>query len=157
MAQKVFMNDKGLAIFKCPECENISTKDIGSFDKIQKVKRIKCRCYCGHAFTVSLEKRRYFRKATQLVGRYVTRSREDEQIRGTMIVIDVSQSGLMFKTNVNHDLEIGDEVKVDFFLDKERNISISKEGIIRRIIDRKVGIQFHSTEHYDAFGKLFIS
>jgi len=45
---------------------------------------------------------------------------------------------------------------VEFILEKKQEKFISKKGVIRRIIDKKVGIQFDTTEHYDQFGKLLL-
>ena len=156
MELRVFMNDNGVATFKCPKCQNLQIKDIGKFNKITNVKKIKCSCSCGNTFRVILEKRKFFRKDAELVGRYRIRSQDNKEKRGTFTIIDVSQSGLMFITNVKHDLQIGDELIVEFYIDKEQNFLVSKEGIIRRIIDKKVGIQLNTTEHYDRFGRLFI-
>ena len=156
MEHSVFMNDKGLATFKCPKCLISRTKDIGNFDKIAVVNRIKCSCSCGNSFTVKLEKRKFYRKDIELVGRYISLTQESNEMRGSIKIIDISQSGLMFKTNIKHDLKIGDKLMVEFILEKKQEKFISKKGVIRRIIDKKVGIQFDTTEHYDQFGKLLI-
>lgn len=156
MEPRVFMNNDGLATFKCPKCQKLKTKDIGKFDKITKVKRIKCTCSCGNTFSVIFEKRKCFRKDIELMGRYKARSQDDKEMIGTCTITDVSQSGLMFFTNLKHDLTIGDKLMVEFYIDQEQDILVSKEGVIRRIIDRKVGIEFNTTEHYDLFGRLFI-
>jgi hypothetical protein len=156
MEPRVFMNEDGLATFKCPKCQNLQTKDIGKFDKIDQVKRIKCTCSCGNTFTVIFEKRKFFRRDIELVGRYKTRSKDDKEIRGTCTIIDVSQSGLLFTTNVKHDLEIGDQLEVEFYIDEEQTFLVLKKGVIRRIIDRNVGIEFNTTQHLDRYGWLFI-
>ncbi len=156
MELRVFMNDNGLATFKCPKCQNLQVKDIGKFDKITKVTKIKCTCSCGHTFTVIFEKRKFFRKEVELQGRYKTRSQENKEKRGTFTIIDVSQSGLMLITNVKHDLKIGDKLILEFYIDEEQNFLIRKEGIIRRIIDKKIGIHLNMIDHCDRFGRLFI-
>ena len=156
MALKVFINEKGLATFKCPACSHTQTKSIGSFDKIARVKKIKCSCPCGNIFTAILEKRAFYRKEANFVGRYIYRPPDGLEMRGALQVLDVSQSGLLFKTNLKHDLSVGMKITVEFYLDEERNILITKEGTVRRIIEKKVGIKFLTAEHYDQLGKFLM-
>jgi hypothetical protein len=51
---------------------------------------------------------------------------------------------------------VGDQIWVEFYIDKEGNRLVRKEGIIRGIRGQNIGMEFLTTEHYDEFGKLLL-
>ncbi len=75
-------------------------------------------------------------------------------MHGLLYVLDVSQSGLRFKISMDPVFKVGDKILVEFYIDKEGNRIVRKEGIIRGIRGQDVGLEFLSTEHYDEYGKL---
>jgi hypothetical protein len=73
MIEKVFITSNNTATFVCPQCGNVTTTDVSKFAATNKKITVKCHCNCGHHFTVSLEKRRQYRKVTDLSGMYYHR------------------------------------------------------------------------------------
>ena len=154
MEKKVFMTEQGLVTITCPECQNTVTKCVNDYESIDIVKKIKCTCSCGALFKVTLEKRKYFRKDTNYSGRYTYKASDGSQKNGLLYIVDISQSGLRFKINTDPVFNIDDQVTVEFYLDKKGDQIVRKEGIIRGIRGKNIGMEFLTTEHYDVFGKL---
>jgi len=154
MERRVFMTEQGMVTITCPECQNTVTKRIGEYEHIDDVKKIKCSCSCGTSFKVILEKRKYFRQDTHYSGKYKYTAADGSNKNGLLYVLDVSQSGLKFKINMDPVFKIGDQIFVEFYIDKQGNRVVRKDGIIRGIRGKTVGMEFLSTEHYDEFGKL---
>jgi hypothetical protein len=156
MDKKIFMTEQGMATISCPECQNTVTKCIGEHELIDKVKKINCSCSCGHSFKVIIEKRQFFRKGTHFSGKYKYCLSDGSEKYGLLYVLDVSQSGLRFKINIEPVFNVGDQIWVEFYIDKEGNRLVRKEGIIRGIRGQNIGMEFLTTEHYDEFGKLLL-
>ena len=85
--------------------------------------------------------------------KYTFKTHDGSEKHGLLYVLDVSQSGLRFKINMDPVFEVGDQLWIEFYIDKEGNRVVRKEGIIRGIRGHDVGLQFLSTEHYDEYGK----
>ena len=154
MEKKIFMTEQGMATITCPDCQNTVTKCIGDYELIDKVKRIRCSCSCGALFKVTLEKRKYFRKETHYSGKYTYKAPDGKNKNGLLYVMDISQSGLKFKTNMEPLFGVGDQIMVEFYIDQKGKRIVRKEGIIRGIRNENIGMEFLTNEHYDEFGKL---
>ena len=145
--RKVFMNSENIATFVCPECQRIKNADVSKYKEINKAVRVKCRCSCGHTYTVLLERRRFYRKEARLSGSYLFGPR---QIRAPMMVKDLSRTGLRFEMKIKRELKIGDKITVEFQLNDANKTLVKKESVIRSIVDPYVGVEFCAPDATDA-------
>lgn len=142
MIQKVFITSKNTATFVCPECGNSTVVDVSKYASIDKKVTVNCRCICSHNFKVSLEKRRQYRKATNLPGVYYHDRGHGDVDKGNMRVVDISSNGLKLKLNVERPFDGGDKLRVEFHLDDKRHTFIKKEVIVRNTHKNLVGTSF---------------
>lgn len=156
MPAKIFVNIENLAVFKCPQCGISRTVDMTKHQSHGKTIPTKCTCKCGHIFfvTVIMEKRKYYRKDTNLPGKFSTLKNE---ISGLMSVKNVSLSGLRFKLNEKKGLKVGDRVNVEFTLDDNQRSVIQKEAEIRSIKDLSIDAEFTDVELYGRLGPYLFS
>ena len=148
-AQKVFISNNNTATFVCPQCGNVSTANVAKYAAIDKKVTVNCKCNCGHHFKVSLEKRRQYRKETDLPGTYYHRMPNGEMDKGIMRVVDISSKGLKLRLNVERKFEIGEQLRVEFHLDDKRRTPINKDVIVRNVKKNLVGTSFAPTEGDD--------
>jgi len=149
MEEKVFIDSRNFAVFKCPECGNSWKKDLTPIrDRINKNgHRIKFRFPCGHSCSVSFDNRRHQRKATKLTGAFI---HERSQRRGIIEVINISKSGIGFKLNSKQFMHVGDRLALKFNLDDPERSFVYEEGIIKKIEGNDVGVEFCEFRHRDA-------
>lgn len=145
--EKVHISNSNTATFVCPNCENTSTVDVSRYTKVEKRVTVKVKCRCSHEFTVVLEKRKKYRKQTNLPGNYANLN--DNNDKGVMTVVDISSTGLKLKLNVGRDFNIGDELKVEFNLDDKRHTEIKKNVVVQNISGNYVGVAFAPNEPDD--------
>jgi predicted RNA-binding Zn-ribbon protein involved in translation (DUF1610 family) len=146
MVQKVFITSKNTATFVCPECGNSTVADVSKYASLSSAVTVKCTCNCSHQFKVSLEKRRQYRKTTDLPGMYYYDIAKGEVDKGIMRVVDISSNGLKLKLNVERKFEGGETLRVEFHLDDKRRTFINKEVIVRNVRKNLVGTSFAPTE-----------
>ena len=149
MDQKVFITSNNTATFVCPQCGNTSVVNVAKYANINKRVTVNCKCNCGHIFQVSLEKRRQYRKATDLPGEYTYRLPNGDMDKGSMRVVDISSSGLKLKLNVDRSFSGGERLIVEFHLDDKRRTNIEKEVIVRNVNKNLVGTSFAPNEGDD--------
>jgi predicted RNA-binding Zn-ribbon protein involved in translation (DUF1610 family) len=149
MVQKVFITSKNTATFVCPECGNSTIADVTKYASLSSAVTVNCKCNCGHNFKVSLEKRRQYRKATDLPGMYYYSMANGDTDKGIMRVVDISSNGLKLKLNVERKFEGGEKLRVEFHLDDKRRTLIDKEVIVRNVHKNLVGTSFAPTEGDD--------
>lgn len=149
MTQKVFITSNNTATFVCPQCGNTSVVNVAKYANIDKRVTVNCRCTCTHNFKVSLEKRRQYRKSTDLPGEYWYEMPNGDMDRGIMRVVDISSSGLKLKLNVDRRFNSGDQLKVAFNLDDTRRTFIEKIVIVRNVKKNMVGVSFAPNEGDD--------
>ncbi len=149
MSPKVFISVNDTATFVCPQCGNASTTNVSKYASIDRKVTVNCRCSCGHQFKVTLEKRRQYRKGTDLPGMYYQRLSNGEVDKGIMRVMDISSKGLKLKLNVERNFEIGTPLRVEFHLDDKRRTFIEKEVVVRNVKKNLVGTSFAPTEGDD--------
>ncbi len=148
MALKVYLNKDNTATFNCPECDRSKIADVSEYIGAAVAIKVNCKCKCGHEYSVSLERRRNFRKVTDLPGRYITKDND----RGVMTVKDVSYVGIGFKMNTPPTFSIGDKVMVEFKLDDPQRSLIKREVNIISMRGSIVGAKFCTVDHYDGLG-----
>jgi hypothetical protein len=149
MIEKVFITSNNTATFVCPQCGNVTTANVAKYASIDKKVTVKCACSCGHRFSVSLEKRRQYRKAADLPGMYYYRMPNGDEDKGIMRVVDISSTGIKLKLNVERDFTIGELLRVEFHLDDKRRTYIEKRVIIRNVYKNLVGTSFAANEGDD--------
>jgi predicted RNA-binding Zn-ribbon protein involved in translation (DUF1610 family) len=142
MSQKVFISSNDTATFVCPQCGNASTVNVAKYAAINRKVTVNGKCSCGHHFRVTLEKRRQYRKGTDLPGMYYHRLNNGDMDKGIMRVVDISSKGLKLKLNVERDFQIGASLRVEFHLDDKRRTFIEKEVIVRNVNKNLVGTSF---------------
>ena len=153
---KIFYNHNGVSTITCPICNRTFNKDLGQYGKVKNVKWIKFSCPCGHVCRALLEKRRHHRKEIRFTGKYSCSIPGKETKSGLVTVLDASQSGIRIQFNSNPDLNIGDEIEVEFWLDEDKQMLARKRGVIQWIDKTNAGIEFNSFEHYDKFGQFLV-
>jgi predicted RNA-binding Zn-ribbon protein involved in translation (DUF1610 family) len=149
MTQKVFITSNNTATFVCPQCGNNSVADVAKYASIDKRVTVNCKCICGHNFKVSLEKRRQYRKATDLPGEYSYKTSNGELDKGIMRVVDISSNGLKLKLSVERKFAGGEKIRVEFHLDDKRRTFIDKNVIVRNVKKNLVGTSFAPNEADD--------
>ncbi|MDA8139897.1 MAG: PilZ domain-containing protein [Desulfobacteraceae bacterium] len=149
MIEKVFITSNNTATFVCPQCGNVTTANVAKYAAIDKRVTVKCNCTCGHRFSVSLEKRRQYRKATDLAGMYYYRMPNGDEDKGIMRVVDISSTGIKLKLNVERNFNLGEMLRVEFHLDDKRRTFIEKRVIIRNVYKNLVGTSFAANEGDD--------
>jgi hypothetical protein len=156
MSSKIFVNVENLAVFKCPKCGLSRTEDMTKHQSIGKSINTKCKCKCGHTFsvTVIMEKRKYHRKITNLPGQFSTLN---NAISGLMTVKNISLSGLRFKVNQKQNFKVGNRVNVEFTLDDTQRSLIQKEVEIKYIRDLTIDAEFTDVELYGRLGPYLFS
>ncbi len=148
MTDRVFITRDDTATFICPKCGNTTTADVSKYAYLDKRVRVKCTCSCGQRFEAILEKRKQFRKKTNLPGSYVYHGQKGEMDKGLMTVMDISGNGLKLRLNAARDFRIDDILEVEFHLDDKRRTLIRKKVIVRNVNKNIVGTAFspHETE-----------
>ncbi len=151
MAEKIFLTKNAEAVVLCPECGKTKMMNFDRFLDIDKEIKLKVTCKCSHVFSVILERRKYFRKQVDLKGGLIN-GNENYSIS----IIDISRTGLKLRTKEALDLNPDDKVVIEFTLDDASRSKISKDGIIRKIAKKYIGVEFLSQSHYDKFGQYLL-
>ena len=149
MTEKVYITSKKMATFICPICQKSKTVDVSKYASLDKIVKVKVTCPCGYAYTSILEKRKKYRKETNLPGSFVHFVDGRQVGGGLMNVKDLSTSGLKIHTNVQHSCTVGDVVLVEFSLDDVHRTLIKKKVIVRNVIGQNIGTEFAPTEAID--------
>ncbi len=149
MTEKVYIASTKMATFVCPKCQKSKTVNVSKYADLDKNVKVNVRCPCGYAYVSILEKRKRYRKETNLPGSY-TRYVDGKQIAGgLMIVKDLSTFGMKLQIDTANDCEVGDLIQVEFHTDDAQRASIKKKVIIRNINGTIIGTEFAPTEGVD--------
>jgi len=149
MTEKVYITSKQMATFICPKCQKSKTVNVSQYATLDKIVKVKVTCPCGYGYTSILEKRKKYRKETNLAGSYVLMVDGRQAGGGLMTVKDLSTSGLKIKINEAHNCTIGDVLLVEFYLDDSHRTLIKKKVLVRNIVGPSVGTEFAPTEAID--------
>ena len=147
---KIYVRPDNTAVLTCPKCGHQRTINIDSFKEHKSTLKVKCGCQ--NVFTVNLEFRKRVRKRTHLRGTYVNHSQDE--IRGNLVVTNVSVSGLEFTSVDVANFKIDDELTIEFTLDDEHLSQIRKGAIVRGIRTKSVGCEFSGSGEYAFDGPL---
>jgi len=151
--QKAFISSTNQITFSCPQCKNTRTVDVTKYRALEKAVKIKVHCPCGHDYPVLLERRKQFRKSVSLPGTYTRIYNERRAGKGTMVVKDVSRTGLSLRVNDTTLMKNGDILEVVFKLDDSKRSAIQKEVVIRKIVGYDLGTEFVSIDPGNASDK----
>ncbi len=148
MVQKVkIIND--MATFMCPECIKAKTVNVSNYKSKDIALTVKCKCPCGHTFTVLLDRRQCNRQNFDANGIFIRYQDGKEVAREIMAISDLSYSGLKFSLNKQRDFRIGEKILVVIKLDDNKNTTIKKEVIVRTMNDLNVGGEFLDKQSED--------
>lgn len=149
MTEKVYIASTKMATFVCPKCQKSKTVNVSKYADLDKNVKVSVRCPCGYAYVSILEKRKRYRKETNLPGSY-NRYVDGKQISGgLMIVKDLSTFGMKLQIDTDSDCEVGDVIQVEFHTDDAQRAFIKKKVIIRNINGTIIGTEFAPTEGVD--------
>jgi hypothetical protein len=149
-SRKIHVKHDDTAVISCPHCSLQKVVPVGSY-KGNKT-RIEIKCECKNVFTVNLEFRKNVRKKTNLSGKFTNHSQQN--IRGDIVVKDLSMSGLKFVSMDIDKFMKGDELTVLFKLDIADRATIKKEVIVRDIHENAVGCEFEKFIQFAPEGML---
>lgn len=148
MPKKVFVNVENIAVFECLQCGTSRTANMSDKKHLGDSIKTRCTCRkCRHTFVVDviMERRKYYRKETDLAGEYYA---PDKKIKGLMKVKNVSLSGLRFRVNKKKDFQTGQKLIVEFILDNPLRSEIKKEIIIQQVEGNFINGEFTSVDLY---------
>ena len=148
--KKIYVNENEKGTLICDKCGKTRVVNLSDFKNIGKPLKVKCSC--GHFFFVSIEVRKFYRKNLHLHGQYIKVSNDASKglEKGTMIVEDLSRTGLGFRTKTQHNLRVKDMIRVQFTLDDAQRSEVHKSAIVKRISHNFVGAEFVD---FDAFNE----
>ena len=138
-----------MATFSCPKCARTKTVDVSKYAALDKMITVNVKCPCGHAYKAILEKRKQYRKETNLPGTYIHFIDGQPRDRGLMTVKDISTTGMKLQLNVKQNFAIGDQLQVEFHLNDVHRTLIKKTVIIRNQREQFIGAEFAPFESVD--------
>jgi hypothetical protein len=149
MAETVYITSNNTAVFRCPHCQRTKNVDISTFKDLNQPLRFKVKCPCGQITVSVIEKRRRYRKETDLVGTYVHYVNGQPKGKGSLRVKDLSTSDLKLMITSSEPLAIGDVLQVSFQLDNPQRSLVQKKVVVQNIGLPYVGVEFAPTEALD--------
>jgi hypothetical protein len=149
MIEMVHITSKQMATFICPKCQKSKTVSVSKYVGLDKMIKVKVTCPCGYGYTASLDKRKKYRKESNLPGSFAYQVGGRQPMSGLMAVKDLSASGLKIQLNDQHKLEVDDVILVEFYLDDNLRTLIKKKVIVRNIAGPTIGTEFAPTEAAD--------
>jgi hypothetical protein len=149
MIEKVYITSQQMATFVCPNCEKSKTVNVSQYAELDKNVKVNVKCPCGHMYTSILEKRKKYRKETNLHGLYIRIVDGKEVESGLMKVRDLSTTGMKLQINDQHGCEVDDVIQVEFHLDDTQRSFVKKKVIIRNIKGTEIGTELAPTEAMD--------
>jgi hypothetical protein len=138
-----------MATFICPKCQKSKTVNVSKYARLDKIVKVKVTCPCGYGYTSILEKRKKYRKQTNIPGSFVQLTDGRQTGGSLMTVTDLSTSGLKLQINTQHNCTVGDVIIVEFRLDDANRTLIKKKVIVRNIVGKNIGTEFAPTEALD--------
>ena len=149
MTEKVYMSSTKMATFVCPKCHKSKTVNVSKYADLDKKVKVNVKCPCGYAYTSILEKRKKFRKETNLPGSYRRLINGKLMDSRLLIVKDLSSIGMKLQIDADNNCDIGDVIQVEFYTDDVQRAFIKKKVIILSIKGPIIGTEFAPTEGID--------
>jgi hypothetical protein len=138
-----------MATFVCPKCHKSKTVNVSKYAELDKKVKVSVRCPCGYAYISILEKRKRYRKETNLPGSYSRFVDGKQMDGGLMRVKDLSTIGMKLQIDGDNDCDVGDIIQVEFHTDDAQRAYIQKKLIIRNINGKIIGTELAPTEGVD--------
>jgi hypothetical protein len=135
--KKLYVTGNNEATIICDSCGKWKRVNVARYLDLNKPVKIKCSCEA--VFSVTFEKRQYYRKKVNLYGTCSMHGMGEEQI----FIKDISRGGLGF-TISKGTIKKGDTLTVEFVLDNNARSTISENVIVRSVKDGFIGAQFVS-------------
>jgi hypothetical protein len=110
---------------------------------------VNCTCACGHQFRCRLEKRKQYRKGSDLPGKFTLLGEDGSRDSGLVKVVDLSTTGVKLKMTVPRVFPIGANLLIEFRLDDRKRTPMEKRVIVRNVSGLYVGASFHPNEMDD--------
>lgn len=143
---KAFVREDNTTTIVCPVCKIPKNISVASFKN--KIPELKVRCTCNNVFKVYLDFRRFYRKATDLPGRYKTLNPLNHG-SGTVHIVNISQGGLGFIVSGINTIETGHRLLLSFELDDKKKTRLEKEVVVQSVSDDFIGCRFSSSQAYE--------
>lgn len=142
---RLYVDEEGRGFFECPHCSKQVKVDTSEFQGLSN--GVKVKCPCGGEFKVCFGLRKGQRKRSFFRGRYVKLPHGKE--RGRIRVRDVSIRGARFTIWNTHQLNVGDEIMIQFVLEDCRDAVIERTATVRWVKDMAIGCQFTDQRKLD--------
>jgi hypothetical protein len=149
MIERVFITSQNTAKFECPRCQRSKVADVSKYSNLDKKVQIKVKCPCGNKFAVLLERRKHYRKETNISGSFIHYIDGKVSGRGLMTVCDLSLTGMQLKVDYEYLFSVGDVLEVRFLLDTPPRKAMHKKVIVKNVNLPYVGAEFPITERED--------
>ena len=153
MTEKAFITSQNTAKLECPKCQRSKIIDVSKYANLGKKIKIRVKCPCGNKFAVLLERRKQYRRETDIPGSFIHYIEGKGSVRGLMTVCDLSLTGMKLRMKLRVDYEyqfsVGDILEVRFLLDYPQTTVMHKQVIVKNIKMPYVGTEFHFSERED--------
>ena len=138
-AIKLYVDEETERELVCPQCRKLNRINFPSLEVNEKRHlSIKCSCQCD--IPVLAERRVFYRKPTDLDGRYTNISNHKD--KGKMNVVNLSMKGIGFIPRPPSLFSTGDRVLIHFHLDDRHQSKIELTAVVRNVIGNYVGCEF---------------
>jgi len=142
--QKVRLTKTYEGCITCPQCQKRQEKPLASFLGVTTPLRVKCGC--GARFPILLEMRTYYRKQTQLAGRY---TKLTSQFAGQITIVNLSFTGMRFVTATPPPFQLGDLLELHFRLNDPQQSLLCKRAEVKHVHGTTVGVAFCHLNAYE--------
>lgn len=149
LKKKVFLSPENKSELICSACNRHFQIDMSQYLQIPGEVKIRVKCKCGHAWSIVLEKRRFYRKKTQLKGKYKYQISGKNVLEGALTVLDISRTGLRLKIDGKHNLKDGDWIEIEFRLDNQVKTLINRIVNIKNVNGEYIGASFRDKKSFD--------
>ena len=149
MTEKAFITSQNTAKLECPKCQRSKIIDASKYSKLDRKLQIRVKCPCGNKFAVLLERRKQYRKETDISGSFIHYIDGNVASRGLMTVCDLSFTGMKLRVDYDYQFSVGDLLEVRFLLDNPQRSLMHKQVIVKNTKMPYVGTEFHFSEKED--------
>lgn len=150
--KKNFVSPDFKTTLECPQCQKSRRVDVAKFIAIEKEAKLKCKCSCGHQFSVILERRRSVRKQVTFPG-WMFYKRNKYKI----LIKDISRHGVKIFVLGKAYLKTDVKISVEFIIDDPMKSTIKRDLRIKKILNlTDVGCEFLTYDHTGNLGKYFM-
>lgn len=148
MTVKLFIEDDNTVTISCAHCEKTKTVDAS---RLKGHTKVRLKCTCGNFSTYQIEKRKQYRKKTDLRGTYrVIQTKTDPPNSGVMTVVNISKKGVRMKFSAFPWVDIGDIININVHLDDKNKSFIDRDVVVQNIEPPHIGAFFHRPHESDS-------